>query len=412
MCGIFAVISKKYNKETQSIFKQLMYVGTLRGWDGAGLFRVRHQDVTVFKQPGPAVNLLNYINKAPETSLFAQMLVGHNRASTKGANTEINTHPFQEKNITLVHNGTLWNHKQLENTDNDSHAICHYLTNHTPQEFIDVAFGAYALVWYDDNKDTLFFMRNDERPLYIIHTEDLTVLVSEKLMGEWILTRNNIAVHNVEEVKPFTLYSIKKNDLHTITKQVLNEPVKTFAPSTQPKKPEVKKEEKVKPIKKDKVLPQTKSTQNILESLENRGLKKNDLFTAYCYTSEVLGESFKNFAVADFDPQEEIIFYSREPFEGFNVRLIFKNLIDNVENNSYYIFATGAEAIEQEFVPKTTMNGVIVTEKVHKFLTGKGCGSCGVAYNIEDVPKAEIHTEETFAGFVYKYTYTCPTCAK
>ena len=100
---------------------------------------------------------------------------------------------------------------------------------------------------------------------------------------------------------------------------------------------------------------------------KNRLLKKNDLFTAYCYTSEVLGESFKNFAVADFDPQEEIIFYSREPFEGFNVRLIFKNLIDNVENNSYYIFATGAEAIEQEFVPKTTMNGVIVTEKVHKF---------------------------------------------
>ena len=58
------------------------------------------------------------------------------------------------------------------------------------------------------------------------------------------------------------------------------------------------------------------------------------------------------------------------------------------------------------------MNGVIVTEKVHKFLTGKGCDSCGVAYNIEDVPKAEIHTEETSAGFVYKYTYTCPTCAK
>jgi len=42
MCGLISVISKTYNKDAISIFKQLLYVGALRGWDGAGLFRVHH----------------------------------------------------------------------------------------------------------------------------------------------------------------------------------------------------------------------------------------------------------------------------------------------------------------------------------------------------------------------------------
>ena len=412
MCGLLSVISKNYNKSAIDIFKQMLFVGTLRGWDGAGIFKVALNNVvTVVKQPGPAVNLLNYINKPPETNLFGNILVGHNRASTKGANTEANTHPFKEKQITLVHNGTIYNHLQLEKTEVDSHAICHYLTEHTPQELVNIVNGAYALVWYDSAQETLFFMRNKERPLYIVHTKDLTVLASESEMAEWIILRNGIDVHDVEEVTPFTLYSISARDLHKINKRPLKEPEKTIFVSVK-KKEEKVEELKIPKNKKDKVLPATtKATQAILESLENRGLKKNDVFTAYCYSSEALGESYKNFAIADFDMQEEVVFYSRISFEGENVSLIFKNLVDDVANNSYYLFGTAVQIQLKDDV-KQTANGVPITEEVDKFLQGKACSSCGGAYIKTDAEFGEIESVATKDGFVYKYTYTCPLCVE
>jgi len=203
MCGIVAVISKKWHKDASSIFKQLLYVGTLRGWDGAGLFKVSGKSVDVIKQPGPSSNLLYYLDKPPVTNIYSSILVGHNRASTRGENTKENTHPFQENHITLVHNGTVHNHKVMKDTDVDSHAICHYLTDHTPQEAVTHIDGAYALVWYDNVAEELRFMRNKERPLFIIHTEDLTVLVSERKMGEWILNRNGVNYRIAEEADPY-----------------------------------------------------------------------------------------------------------------------------------------------------------------------------------------------------------------
>lgn len=414
MCGVIAVISKKYHKDAISIFKQLLYVGALRGWDGAGLFKVGYNSCDVYKQPGPSSNLLHYLGKPPETGLYGDILVGHNRASTKGGNTIDNTHPFQEGHITLVHNGTIFNHKELANTEVDSHAICHYLTEHTPQELINTINGAFTLVWYDNKEKELRFLRNNDRPLWIIHTQDLTLLVSERLMGEWILDRMGIDIHNVEEVVPFTLYTIKKNNLHTIHKEVLTKPT-PFTIFPVPKKKEevvnVKKEE-IK--KKDKILSTTaKATQTILESLENRGLKKNDVFTAYCYNSIPLGENYKNFAIADFDMQEEVVFYSRIPFENENVSLIFKNLIDDPDNNTYLLFGTAVEVIRSEdAVGKITLNGSLVTKNMDNFLTGRCCSECGKPYDRNTIEQSKVFINQTSAGFIYKYTYVCPTCAK
>lgn len=412
MCGVIAVISKTYHKDAISVFKQMLYVGALRGWDGAGLFKVNHMGCIVHKQPGPSSNLLHYLNKPPETSLFGDILVGHNRAATKGQHTIDNTHPFQEKNITLVHNGTIFNHKELKDTEVDSHAICHFLTEHTPQELIDSLFGSYTLIWYDTDTNNLHFMRNSDRPLWIVHTKDLTVLVSEAKMAEWILSRTGIVVNDIEEVTPFTLYTINIKDKHVIKKEQLKERQLTNL-VTYKKKEEEEKEEEIKlpKNKKDKILtPKNKGTLAILESLEKRGLKKNDIFTAYCYNSEPIGESYKNWALADFDMQEEVIFYSKYSFEGETVSLIFKNLVDDIDNNSYYIFGTGAQLVVAS--EKKSLNGVRITEKVHDFLTGRCCSECAKPYTKDTVENAEVFEEKTKDGFVYKYTYVCPTCAK
>lgn len=343
-------------------------------------------------------------------------MVGHNRASTRGENTKENTHPFQEDHITLVHNGTVHNHKEMRDTAVDSHAICHYLTEHTPQEAVTQINGAYALVWYDTVAEELRFMRNKERPLFIIHTEDMTVLVSERKMGEWILSRNGIKINDVEEVKPFILYSIKKDKLHDINKEELTEPPVTVTHSTAwtPYQYNQKKEtaeEEIKPKEKDKVLPITKATTSILESLESRGLKKNQRFTAYCYASERLGTSYKNFAIADFDMQEEVLFYANDPYEGSNVSLIFSNLIDDKKNNSYFLFGHSViEEVVQEEI-KRSINGVKITTDVNAFLHGRVCVSCKTPYSYRTVEDSYIHEVRKDNGFVSSYTYVCPDCA-
>ncbi len=417
MCGIVAVISKKWHKDASSIFKQLLYVGTLRGWDGAGLFKVSGKSVDVIKQPGPSSNLLYYLDKPPVTSLYSSILVGHNRASTRGENTKENTHPFQEDHITLVHNGTVHNHKSMKDTDVDSHAICHYLTDHTPQEAVTYINGAYALVWYDNVVEELRFMRNKERPLFIIHTEDMTILVSERKMGEWILSRNGVKINDVEEVKPFVLYSIKKDKLHDINKEELTEPpvtvshITAWAPYQWNNKKKETDEEEIKPKEKDKILPITKVTTSILESLESRGLKKNQRFTAYCYASERLGTSYKNFAIADFDMQEEVIFYANDPYEGSNVSLIFSNLLDDKKNNSYFLFGHSViEEVVQEEI-KRSINGVKITTDVNAFLHGRVCVSCKTPYSYRTVEDSYIHEVRKDNGFVSSYTYVCPDCA-
>lgn len=412
MCGIVAVISKKWHKDASSIFKQLLYVGTLRGWDGAGLFKVSGKSVDVIKQPGPSSNLLYYLDKPPVTNIYSSILVGHNRASTRGENTKENTHPFQENHITLVHNGTVHNHKVMKDTDVDSHAICHYLTDHTPQEAVTHINGAYALVWYDNVAEELRFMRNKERPLFIIHTEDLTVLVSERKMGEWILSRNGIKVNDVEEVKPFVLYSIKKDKLHDINKEELVEPVQhitAWAPYEWKKKETDEKE--VKPKEKDKILPVTKATTSILESLESRGLKKNQRFTAYCYASEKLGASYKNFAIADFDMQEEVIFYANDPYEGANISIIFSNLMDDRKNNSYFLFGHSVMELDVQEEIKKSINGVRITNDVNTFLHGRNCVSCKTPYSYRTVEHSYIQEVKKDTGFVTSYTYVCPDCA-
>lgn len=339
-------------------------------------------------------------------------MVGHNRASTKGENTKENTHPFQEDHITLVHNGTVHNHKVMKDTAVDSHAICHYLTEHTPQEAVTHINGAYALVWYDNVAEELRFMRNKERPLFIIHTEDLTVLVSERKMGEWILNRNGVKVNNVEEVKPFVLYSIKKDKLHDINKEELVEPIQhitAWAPYEWEKKETDEKE--IKPKEKDKILPVTKATTSILESLESRGLKKNQRFTAYCYASEKLGTSYKNFGIADFDRQEEVIFYANDPYEGANISIIFSNLLDDRKNNSYLLFGHSVLELDVQDEIKTSLNGVRITKEVNAFLHGRNCVSCKSPYTYRTVDYAHIQEVKKDTGFVTSYVYVCPECA-
>lgn len=211
MCGIVGLISKNGflpNKVGETLFKQLLYVDALRGWDSTGMFRVtwNKQDIDVYKKAQTPQLFLWNMSKDKGHWFSGKILIGHNRAATRGDVTDDTSHPFQEKQITLVHNGTLWGHRHLADTTVDSHAICHALTDKSPQEFINAASGAYALAWWNNDERTLNLLRNEERPLSLVETKEFFILSSEKLLAEWIATRNGLEIVESTDIAPYEHY--------------------------------------------------------------------------------------------------------------------------------------------------------------------------------------------------------------
>jgi len=196
MCGLIGMISRKdfgFGFKDKSIFEQLLFSDTLRGIDSTGIFGVnKYGNLLAHKTAAPASNALR-------TATFQEFLgkiytdykivMGHNRAATRGATTDENAHPFVEDNICLIHNGTLTSHKQLSDKEVDSHAICNSLAVQGYEETFKNINGAFALIWYDADTKKLYMARNKERPLHMVVTDDTFYFASELKMLEWILHR-------------------------------------------------------------------------------------------------------------------------------------------------------------------------------------------------------------------------------
>jgi predicted glutamine amidotransferase len=214
MCGLVAAISKGnqgFEYKADLVFTQMLYANALRGMDSTGLYGInKHGNLDMLKSAQPSADFI----RTPEAREFIdkiymnyRIVVGHNRAATKGAVKDENAHPFIENNICLVHNGTLYNHKQLKDVDVDSHAITHALAEGKAEDVIPSLDGAFALIWYDAAKKKLFITRNNERPLYLVETEKTDYIASEDSMLEWLLSRNGHAKVTAKYFKPFHLYS-------------------------------------------------------------------------------------------------------------------------------------------------------------------------------------------------------------
>lgn len=200
MCGIVAIISKTpigFNYKDGDMFKQMLYANALRGFDSTGIFGInKYNNLQMIKAAQPAATFLETKAFSDfKSDMFSRLkvVVGHNRAATKGATTDTNAHPFIEDHICLIHNGTITGHKDLADTDVDSHAICHAFAKDGHMETIPKINGAYALIWYDAKEKLLHIARNEQRPLWLIQTDAADYIASEPEMLVWLLRR----VHNV-----------------------------------------------------------------------------------------------------------------------------------------------------------------------------------------------------------------------
>lgn len=167
MCGIVG-FSGKNNFNKDKIIQLLLINSFVRGMDSTGIYSPKNKLV---KLCNSADDFLNKVNIKEDT-----MLMAHARAATVGnKHFQINAHPFQIGNITLLHNGTLINHWALlrkygldiKDYDVDSQVLCGIINKTQNFNVLSEYNGAAALLINNSEQpNILYAYRNNDRPLF------------------------------------------------------------------------------------------------------------------------------------------------------------------------------------------------------------------------------------------------------
>lgn len=178
MCGIVGMAGD-LTAGDRRVFRDLLDVCQLRGRDSTGVINInRQKSYGYIKSVGPPSYLVDRrsYEQTIETGTHAAF-IGHCRHKTSGAVTIANAHPFEfeDEGIIGVHNGTLQNYSRLEGYSFqkvDSEVLYEHLSKNGPEETFNQIDGAWACVWWNDQAETLNFIRNDKRPLWFCWSED------------------------------------------------------------------------------------------------------------------------------------------------------------------------------------------------------------------------------------------------
>ena len=191
MCGQSGVAGSIYGPEKR-VAENLMHLNVIRGPHSTGLCaipreRKRDKPILIKALGGPLgdgeggsgiMGLKSYTKAMNIHQTVA--LISHNRWATKGEISAKNAHPFwfdsEGKGIVGTHNGTLYPQSQKkldgsESHETDSEAVFNTIFNKGAFETIPMLEGAYALVWFDLQKNTLNFIRNEQRPFHFIFSK-------------------------------------------------------------------------------------------------------------------------------------------------------------------------------------------------------------------------------------------------
>ena len=175
MCGLVGMAGQ-IDTKMEKMFKDMLVVDQLRGKDSTGILSVGMNFIEVEKSACPAVDFLERKRVSNILNRKSMLLMGHNRWATVGGVKSSNAHPFEAGTIIGMHNGTLKNWRTALDDDNDfntdSECLYHNIAKNGLKPTIKKVDGAYALTWYDENDNTLNFLRNNDRPFSFQWSED------------------------------------------------------------------------------------------------------------------------------------------------------------------------------------------------------------------------------------------------
>jgi len=232
MCGIVGVIAKNKSgivKQIEDSFFQLLYADVLRGDDSTGIIGVE-QDTTfhISKDTTSAYEFLPEFDESPVSKSMwrdGRAYIGHNRKATMGKVDAESAHPFVVNNeFAMVHNGTLYNHKLLADTEVDSEALTMVLAKafetanyrNALEDTLGKVTGAYAVAMYDQRSNCVRLLRNRERPMAFVETNNAWYFASEAAMLYWILSRNGYLTTDLD-IKPVAEHSLMTFNLDDMT---------------------------------------------------------------------------------------------------------------------------------------------------------------------------------------------------
>lgn len=227
MCGLVGLILKTENGAMNmdlSMFKEMLYIDALRGWDSTGVASFHNNgELRALKEASQAASFIDakeFEDWGKDFIKNGKAALGHNRKATVGTIVDETAHPFMitdgkdkdQARYAFMHNGTLRNHEKLYKTKVDSEALAFHLTKcegnpEALQEALAEVDGAYACMWIDQQKEHLYLLRNHERPLYLAQTSIGYIVASEWGFITTVAARNNTKVEECKLIETDTLYT-------------------------------------------------------------------------------------------------------------------------------------------------------------------------------------------------------------
>lgn len=221
MCGLVGVASvETLSVDAQKALWMMLKLDEIRGEDSVGLLRIHSTtyDTTVLRSLGRRSEFLEeHKNHALVNSNIgglsahlSKVLMGHNRAATRGEVNVENAHPFDIGRLVGAHNGTLrmpslTEFKGYEGDPVDSRIL--YTELDEQQGDISKVYsrvdGAMTLTWWDREKNSMNFIRNSQRPLFFACSGDNKTLfwASEPWMIYAAFARHPFAFRTKEEAE-------------------------------------------------------------------------------------------------------------------------------------------------------------------------------------------------------------------
>lgn len=212
MCGLVGVAGVISVKDVE-VFNELLYHDYVRGKDSTGVASVHEYTgkIELLKGIYDPIGLVSLKGYSGVVNSTTKVLMGHNRAATRGKVNRHNAHPFATDNILMAHNGTLdWSClKDLsENVEGETDSERLMLTIADLDGDIPGAIaraeGAWAITVYNKEDNTISLLRNEKRPLFYCHSESKKTLYwsSEAGLLDWVLNRNGIKRGKIYDLSP------------------------------------------------------------------------------------------------------------------------------------------------------------------------------------------------------------------